>query len=50
MPRYVLALFPGLMVLAWLGRKPVWHRVVLYTSALLLVFFTSLYVAWYWVA
>jgi hypothetical protein len=49
-PRYVLVLFPGFMVLAWLGRKPAWHRVVLYSSALLLAFFTSLYVAWYWVA
>lgn len=50
MPRYVLVLFPGFMALAWLGRKPTWHRVVLYTCALLLAFFTSLYVAWYWVA
>ena len=49
-PRYVLVLFPGFVVLAWLGRKPAWHRVVLYPSALLLAFFTALYVAWYWVA
>jgi hypothetical protein len=50
MPRYVLVLFPGFMALAWLGRKPAWHRVILYTCALLLAFFTSLYVAWFWVA
>jgi hypothetical protein len=50
MPRFVLVLFPGFMVLSWLGRKPIWHRVILCGSVLLLAFFTSLYVAWYWVA
>jgi hypothetical protein len=50
MPRFALVLFPGFMTLAWLGRKPAWHRVILYTCALLLAFFTSLYVAWFWVA
>ena len=50
LPRYVLVLFPGFMVLAWLGNKPVWRRIILYTSALLQAFLASLYVAWYWVA
>jgi Gpi18-like mannosyltransferase len=26
MQRYVLVLFPGFMVLAWLGKRPAWHR------------------------
>lgn len=50
MPRFVLVLFPSFMVLGQIGKKPLWHRLILYNSLLFLTFFTALFVAWYWVA
>jgi Gpi18-like mannosyltransferase len=50
MPRFVLVLFPGFMALGQMSERRLWRRIVLYSSLLLLAFFTSLFVAWYWVA
>jgi hypothetical protein len=48
--RYLLALFPGFVLLAQLGvRSPWWNRAILYPSAALLVFFTGQFVLWGWV-
>jgi hypothetical protein len=48
--RYVLALFPGFMLLAKLGaRSAWWHRAIAYPSFALLVFFAGQFVLWGWV-
>lgn len=50
MPRFVLILFPGFMVLGQVTRNRLGHLLFLSSSLLLLAFLTSLFVAWYWVA
>jgi hypothetical protein len=48
--RYVLVLFPGFVLLARLGwRSEWWHRVIVYLSVALLVFFTGQFALWGWV-
>jgi hypothetical protein len=50
MPRFVLVLFPGFMILALIGRRAIWNRLIVYGSQVFLTLFTALYIAWYWVA
>jgi hypothetical protein len=48
--RYVLALFPGFVVLArWVGRNSLRNRLVVYLSCALLVFLSGQFVIWGWV-
>lgn len=50
MSRYVLGLFPGFMVLGWLGQGSIAHRIILYPSLALLLYLTGQFVIWGWVA
>jgi hypothetical protein len=48
--RYVLALFPGFVVLGRLGASKAWvHRLILYPSIAGLLFLTGQFVIWGWV-
>ena len=48
--RYVLALFPGFIVLArWVGQSPWRNRLVVYPLAALLVFYAGQFAIWGWV-
>ena len=50
MSRYVLVLFPGFVILARWGWQKAWvHRVVVYLSAALMVFFVGQFAIWGWV-
>ena len=49
--RYVLALFPGFIVLGRLGASRPWvHRLIVYPSIVGLLFLTGQFVIWGWVA
>ena len=48
--RYALAFFPTFMLLGWAGRRPSFHRLILYTSLALYLYFSSQFFAWGWVA
>jgi hypothetical protein len=48
--RYVLVLFPGFIILAGWGWQKVWvHRLVVYSSFALLIFFVGQFAIWGWV-
>ena len=48
--RYVLVLFPGFVVLAKWGWQNAWvHRLIVYLSAALLIFFAGQFAIWGWV-
>ena len=48
--RYVLVLFPGFVSLARWGWQRAWiHRLIVYGSAALLIFFTGQFAIWGWV-
>ena len=49
--RYVLALFPGFIVLGRLGASRAWvHRLIVYPSIVGLLYLTGQFVIWGWVA
>lgn len=48
--RYALAFFPSFMLLAVAGKKGWSHRLILYPSFLLLLFFSGQFFLWGWVA
>lgn len=50
MPRYVLMIFPAFIVLARLGRNPVFDRVYLALASGLAAFFMMRFALWRWVA
>ena len=51
MSRYVLAIFPGFMVLGRLGSSRPWlHRLIFYPSIAGLMYFTGQFVIWGWAA
>jgi hypothetical protein len=50
MPRYVLVLFPGFIILGQLGQNRIRHRVVLYLGFVFLAFLAVLFINWFWVA
>lgn len=49
-PRYVLGLFPAIMLLALLGRDERFHRTYVPISAALAAFFMAVFAVWGWVA
>jgi hypothetical protein len=50
-PRFVLPLFPGYILLAQVGEKsPLAHRLIIYASLGLLIFFTAQFALGGWVA
>ena len=48
--RYTLAFIPTFMLLAEYGRNPIIHRIILYSSLVLYLYFSGQFVAWGWVA
>ena len=48
--RYTLAFIPTFMLLAEYGRNPIIHRIILYTSLALYLYFSGQFVVWGWVA
>ena len=46
MPRYVLVLFPGFMVLGAMVKSKALHWVIIYSSTLLLGLFTAMFATW----
>jgi hypothetical protein len=48
MTRYVLVLFPGFMLLALAGDRPLVNRIIVVFSLLLLGIFTAVFVHWGW--
>ncbi len=50
LPRFGLAIFPLFLALAWLGRRPRVHTVIVATSAFLLGICVVQWVLWQWVA
>lgn len=48
--RYALAFFPSFMVLGQIGRNPWLHRLILYPSFGLFLFFSGQFFMWGWVA
>lgn len=49
MPRYVLTLFPAFFVMAQQGGDPRIHRLILYVSSTMLLFFSGQFAIWGWV-
>jgi hypothetical protein len=51
LPRFLIVLFPlSIAAAVWLERRPERCRLLLVTSALLLIFFTGAFATWHWVA
>ncbi len=48
--RYTLAFVPTFMLLAEYGRNPIVHRIILYTSLALYLYFSGQFAVWGWVA
>ncbi|MCA9929926.1 MAG: hypothetical protein KC419_15690 [Anaerolineales bacterium] len=48
--RYTLAFVPTFILLAEYGRNPIIHRIILYTSLALYLYFSGQFVVWGWVA
>jgi hypothetical protein len=48
--RYALAFFPTFMMLGIAGKNPWRHRLILYLSLILLLFFSGQFFLWGWVA
>jgi hypothetical protein len=48
--RYTLAFIPTFMLLGEYGRNPIIHRIILYSSLLLYLYFSGQFVVWGWVA
>jgi hypothetical protein len=46
LPRYVLMLFPGFMVLGTMGRNKALHWAIIYFSTMLLSLFTAMFATW----
>ena len=49
LPRYTLAIFPIIFLLAKLGANPRWDRIIVITGATLLGIYTAMFATWYWV-
>lgn len=49
MARYVLTLFPAFFTLATIGQKPLWNRVIIYSSIALLFYLSAQFFLWGWV-
>jgi hypothetical protein len=50
LPRYVLVLFPGFMVLGSMVKNKALHWAIVYFSTMLLALFTAMFATWRWVA
>jgi hypothetical protein len=48
MPRYVLVLYPGFMILAMAGERQWVNRIIVFSSVLLLCLFAMLFTLWQW--
>ncbi|KAA3654801.1 MAG: hypothetical protein DWQ04_34055 [Chloroflexi bacterium] len=48
--RYTLAFVPTFMLMAEYGRNPIVHRIILYVSLALYLYFSGQFVVWGWVA
>ena len=46
LPRYVLVLFPGFMVMGAMVRKKTLHWAIVYVSTMLLSLFTAMFATW----
>jgi len=46
LPRYVLVLFPGFMVLGAMVKNKALHWAIIYASTLLLALFTAMFATW----